>query len=84
MFLVVAPIVLILGVVITLGFYARRRRTGSQTCVYQPVRLKNTIHKWPADIIGIELEFTNKQYGEKFAAANQAAIRVKKLRISVT
>jgi hypothetical protein len=83
MFLV-APIVLFLSVVITLEFYARRRRTGSQTSVYQPVRLKNTIHKWPADIIGIELEFTNKQYGEKFAAANQAAIRAKKLRISAT
>jgi hypothetical protein len=51
-----------------LGFYGLRKPTGDQTSYYQPIKLKNTGNKWPTDITGLELAFTNSQYAEKFPA----------------
>ena len=79
---VVAPILVALSFAAVLGFYSLRKQTGQQSSYYQPIRLKNTGHKWPADITGLELAFTNRQYAEAFSAANQAAISAKKLKVS--
>jgi hypothetical protein len=78
---VVAPILILLSFASVLGFYALRKPSGSQTSYYQPIKLKNTGHKWPADITGLELAFTNSLYAEKFSSANQAAILAKKLNV---
>lgn len=58
----------LLGIV--LGLYVLRRPSMTQSSFYQPVKLKNTGHQWPADITGLELAFTNHQYGREFAAAS--------------
>jgi hypothetical protein len=79
---VVAPALVVLSFATVAGFYALRKPSGSQTSYYQPVKLKNTGHKWPADITGLELAFTNKQFAEKFANANQPAIAAMKLKVS--
>jgi hypothetical protein len=79
---VVAPILIALSLAIVLGFYALRKPAGAQTSYYQPIKLKNTGHKWPADITGLELAFTNRQYAEQFSSANQAAISAKKLKVA--
>lgn len=79
---VVAPVLMVLSLAIVFGFYVLRRPSAAQSSFYQPVKLKNTGHKWPADITGLELAFTSKQYAEKFATANQAAIAAKKLKVS--
>jgi hypothetical protein len=79
---VVAPALVILSFAVVIGFYVLRRPSASQSSFYQPVKLKNTGHKWPADITGLELAFTSNQYAEKFAAANQAAISSGKLKVS--
>lgn len=78
---IVAPILVITSLCIVLGFYALRRPSAGQSSFYQPVKLRNTGHKWPADITGLELAFTNHRYGEKFADANKAAIAAKKLKV---
>jgi hypothetical protein len=79
---VVAPALIALSFALVAAFYAQRRPIGSQTSYYQPVKLKNTGHKWPVDITGLELAFTNKLFAERFANANQTAIAAKKLKIS--
>jgi hypothetical protein len=79
---VVAPILIVLSFATVLGFYALRKPSSVQTSYYQPIRLKNTGHKWPADITGLELAFTNNQYAEQFSSANQAAISAKKLKVT--
>lgn len=79
---VVAPALVVLSFVIVASFYALRRPSGAQTSYYQPVRLKNTGHQWPADITGLDLAFTNEQYAARFANANRAAIDAKKLKVS--
>ncbi len=78
----VAPTLVFLSLGTVLGFYALRRPSASQTSYYQPVKLKNTGHKWPADITGLELAFTNRAYAEKFSEANQAAVAAKKLKVA--
>jgi hypothetical protein len=77
----VAPALMILSLGIVLSFYVLRRPSTKQSSFYQPVKLKNTGHKWPADITGLELAFTNHQYAGKFADANEAAITAKKLKV---
>lgn len=79
---VVAPVILALSFAAVIGFYSLRKPAGEQTSYYQPVRLKNTGHKWPADITGLELAFTNGRYAESFSGANQAAILAGKLKVS--
>jgi hypothetical protein len=79
---VVAPALITLSLAIVLGFYAWRRPSAAQSSFYQPIKLKNTGHKWPADITGLELGFTNKQYAEAFSAANQAGISAGKIKVS--
>lgn len=79
---VVAPILIAISFAVVLGFYSLRKPKGKQSSYYQPIRLINTGHKWPADITGLELGFTNRQYAEAFSAANQAAIVAKKLKVS--
>jgi hypothetical protein len=79
---IVAPVVVVLSLAIIAAFYAMRRASGSQTSYYQPIMLKNTGHKWPADITGLELAFTNAQYAARFASANRAAIDAMKLKVS--
>lgn len=78
---IVAPVVVITSLCFVLGFYALRRPSAGQSSFYQPVKLRNTGHKWPADITGLELAFTNHRYGEKFADANKVAIATKKLKV---
>jgi hypothetical protein len=78
---IVAPVIVITSLCIVLGFYVLRRSTAGLFSFYQPVILRNTGHKWPADITGLELAFTNHRYGEKFADANRAAIAAKKLKV---
>ena len=80
MFMVV-PSLMILSLGIVLAFYVLRRPSPEQSSFYQPVMLKNTGHKWPADITGLEFAFTNHQYAGKFADANEAAIKAKKLKV---
>ena len=79
---VVAPSLAVLSLALVIGYYTLRKPSASQSSYYQPVQLKNTGHKWPADITGLELKFSNSQYAQKFAAANQAAIAAKKLKVS--
>jgi hypothetical protein len=81
MMLIVAPALVILSLGIVLSFYALRRPSPTQSSFYQPVKLKNTGHKWPADVTGLELAFTNHEYAGKFADANQAAITANKLTV---
>lgn len=80
---VVAPALVVLSMAIVGGFYALRRPSGSQTSYYQPVKLKHTGHKWPADVTGLELAFTNRQFAERFARANQAAVAERILKVTI-
>ncbi|KQV50984.1 hypothetical protein ASD07_08660 [Duganella sp. Root336D2] len=79
---VVGPALIVLSLMVVLGFYSLRKRIGAQSTYYQPIKLKNTAHKWPADITGLALEFTNSEYAKKFSDANQSAIATKKLKVS--
>jgi hypothetical protein len=79
---VVAPILVVVSFAVVLAFYSLRRAAGAQTSYYQPVKLKNTGHRWPADITGLELAFTNRKYAETFSSANQTAISMHKLKVS--
>jgi hypothetical protein len=79
---IVVPALAILSLGIVLSFYFLRRPSATQSSFYQPVKLKNTGHKWPVDITGLELAFTNHQYAGKFADANRAAITAKKLKVA--
>lgn len=72
--------ILSLGAV--LGFYALRKPAGSQTSYYQPIRLVKVSQKWPADITGMVLSFSNHQYRDKFEAANQEVISKGILKVS--
>ena len=71
-----------ISLLIVLGFFFLRRPAGDQTSYYQPVILKKTGHKWPADITGLELAFTNPEYAKKFVLANESVIADGKLKIS--
>jgi hypothetical protein len=79
---VVAPALVSLSVAVVGGFFALRRPAGTQTSYYQPVKLAHTGHKWPADLTGLELAFTNRQFAERFARANQAAVAAKALKVT--
>jgi hypothetical protein len=79
---VVAPVLVCMSFLIVLGFFFLRKPSGEQTSYYQPVKLRATGHKWPADITGLELAFTNKEYAKAFASANQAAVAAKILKVS--
>lgn len=81
MMFIVAPALVTLSIGVVLSFYVFRRPTDTQTSFYQPIKLKNTGHRWPADITGLELAFTNHEYAGKFADANHAAIVSKKLTV---
>ncbi|NHZ97823.1 hypothetical protein [Massilia sp. CCM 8734] len=78
---IVVPMLVITSLCIVLGFYGLRRPSAKQSSFYQPVKLRNTGHQWPADITGLELAFTNHDYGKKFADANRTAIAAKKLKV---
>jgi hypothetical protein len=80
---VVAPALVALSMVVVGGYHALRRPSGAQTSYYQPVKLKHTGHKWPTDITGLELAFTNRQFAERFARANQAAVAEKILKVTI-
>ncbi|MYN05135.1 hypothetical protein GTP41_23850 [Pseudoduganella sp. DS3] len=78
----VVPILIALSFSLVLGSYALRKRSKGQTSFYQPVKLKKTGHRWPADVTGLELAFTNPQYAQKFSLANQSVLVAKKLKVS--
>ncbi|MBV8210128.1 MAG: hypothetical protein JO133_08710 [Burkholderiaceae bacterium] len=80
---VVAPAIVMVSLGLVLAFYRLRRKFSNQTSYYQPVVLKNTGHRWPADITGLELGFTNSAYASAFAAANEHAVSTGKLKVSV-
>ena len=82
MTMVVAPAVVLLSLGLVLAFYGLRRKSTGQTSYYQPVRLKNTGHRWPADITGLELGFTNPAYASAFATANQQSVSSGQLKVS--
>ena len=82
MMLAVAPALILASLGLVMGFYRLRRKSPSQTSYYQPVRLKNTGHRWPVDITGLELGFTNSAYASSFATANQHAVSSGKLKVS--
>ena len=82
MIYVVCPASFLLSLILVFGFYGMRRPSGSQTSYYQPVKLKNTGHKWPADITGLELAFTNKPYANSFTNANKDAVSSNALKVS--
>lgn len=84
MVMVVAPTVVLVSLGLVMAFYWLRRKSPNQTSYYQPVRLKNTGHRWPADITGLELGFTNPAYASSFATANQQAVSLGKLKVSAT
>lgn len=79
---VVAPLVILLSLGVVSGLYWLRRPSGAQTSAYQPVVLKHTGHKWPADITGLELAFTNAAYAKLFEDGNRSAISAGKIKIS--
>ncbi|NRR33974.1 hypothetical protein HSX11_27745 [Oxalobacteraceae bacterium] len=79
---IVAPFLLIFCFAAVIGFYALKKPSGEQTSYYQPIKLKNTGHKWPADITGLELAFTNARYADKFSMVNLATIAAKKIKVS--
>jgi hypothetical protein len=79
---VVAPAIVAISLALVLSFYALKRPSGRQTSYFQPVKLINTGHNWPADITDLELGFTNKQYADSFSQANAAAISLGKLKVS--
>jgi hypothetical protein len=79
---VVAPLIILLSLGVVGGVYRLRKPSGTQTSVYQPVVLKHTGHKWPADITGLELAFTNVGYAKKFEEANLSAISAGKVKVS--
>ena len=79
---IVAPVIVLASLALVWSFYRLRKASSGQTSYYQPVKLKNTGHKWPVDITGLELGFTNREYAAKFAAANHGAIAAKKLKVS--
>lgn len=80
---VIGPLAVIISISIVIGIYAFRRPKGRQTSYYQPVILKNTGHKWPMDITGLELAFTNEVYAQQFSKANEPSISAKKLKVAV-
>ena len=82
MTLVVAPAVVLVSLGLVLAFYGFRKKSPGQTSYYQPVRLKNTGHRWPADITGLELGFTNPKFAAVFATANQQAVASGLLKVS--
>jgi hypothetical protein len=78
----VMPALVILSLAIVLSFYIFKRPKGTQSTCYQPVKLLNSVHRWPAHIAGLELGFTNPQYRLKFIAANQVAIAANMLKVA--
>ncbi len=79
---VVAPGIVLVSLGLVLAFYRLRRKSSNQTSYYQPVILKKTGHRWPADITGLELGFTNRAYASAFATANEQAVSSGKLKVS--
>lgn len=79
---IVAPLIILLSLGAVVSLFSLRKPSGTQTSSYQPVVLKNTGHKWPADITGLELAFTNRAYAKEFAAANLAAITAGKIKVA--
>ena len=82
MTMLVAPAVVLLSLGLVLAFYGFRRKSPGQTSYYQPVWLKSTAHRWPANIKRRELGFTNLTYASAFADANQQAIAAGQLTVS--
>jgi hypothetical protein len=78
----------LLGVVLTILFYRLRRPKAPQTSFYQPVRIKNVRLQFSGLMHGeghvgfMKLAFTNPDYLNAFADANQEAIKAK--RVAVT
>lgn len=77
------PAICVASLLIVLAFYSIRKKSGLQSSYYQPVKLLNTGHKWPADITGLELGFTNKNYAEIFSSVNSEPINSKIIKVKV-
>ena len=74
---------MVLGVVLTILFYRLRRPKPPQTSFYQPVRIKEARLQFSGLMAGaghvgyMKLAFTNPDYLNVFADANQEAIKAK-------
>jgi hypothetical protein len=75
----------VLGLLLTYLFYRFRRPKAPQTSFYQPVRIKNVRLRFSGLMAGegevgfMKLAFTNPEYLNAFTAANQEAIKAKRI-----
>jgi hypothetical protein len=78
----------LLGVILTIVFYRLRRPKPPQTSFYQPVRIKNVRLQFSGLMTGeghvgfMRLAFTNPDYLNAFAEANQEAIKAKRVAVA--
>ena len=78
----------VLGVMLTIVFYRLRRPKPPQTSFYQPVRIKNVRLQFSGLMAGegqvgfMRLAFTNPDYLNAFAEANQEAIKAKRVAVA--
>ncbi len=76
-----------LGVVLTIVFYRLRRPKPPQTSFYQPVRIREVRLQFRGLMAGrgqvafMKLAFTNPDYLNVFADANQEAIKAKRIAV---